>query len=563
MISALEHTAFNAIGAGVFVLDRDYVVCAWNDCLSRWTGLEANALLGTDIRLWFPHLRSNDFGDALRAVWQTPEQIELEGFPHLIPCYVKSGVLRFQRVFATLYAPAADGASYALFTLHDVTEPTLELEEFKTSLVEIEELWRNDEEIRILNEELEKRVEERLVELDRVNRELAKEVTIRKQAEEAFRHSEQLLSYIFENAAIGLALLHENGRYIRLNQTFCQMFGFQPEELLGKHFASLYGEEERVAATERWNDIVHGEERVLRGERRFQLRDGSEIIIYFTTVRFQITDGERRVITTGTDITDIKRAQEEIRLALAREQELNKQKANFVTAVSHEFRTPLTVILSSSEILQHSPAMPPEKRDKMHNQIERSVRRMTELLDEVVFIERSMRERSLAFPKPVRLKAMLEDVVAEWRLFDNNAHDIALDAPDFDAPEATAQLDESLARTIVSHLLSNALKFSPAGSTVRLSAAKRGEATEIRCADDGFGIPEADAPFIYDLFFRASNAGSRQGAGMGLAIVKRCVEAHWGTITYEQSSSDGSLNGSVFTVILAPSPKENERENEE
>ena len=547
MISALEHTAFNAIGAGVFVLDRDYAVCAWNACLSRWTGLEADALLGTDIRLWFPHLRSNDFGDALRAVWQTPEQIELEGFPHLIPCYVKGGVLRVERVFATLYAPAG-GATYALFTLHDVTEPTLELEDFKTSLVEIEELWRNDEEIRILNEELEKRVEERLVELDRVNRELAKEITIRKQAEEAFRQSEQLLSYIFENAAIGLALLHENGRYIRLNQTFCQMFGFKPEELLGKHFASLYGEEERAAATERWDDIIRGEERVLRGERHFQLRDGSEIIIYFTTVRFQSADGEIRVITTGTDITDIKRAQEEIRIALAREQELNKQKANFVTAVSHEFRTPLTVILSSSEILQHNTAMPPEKRDKMHNQIERSVRRMTELLDEVVFIERSMRERSLAYPRPVRLRALLEDVVSERRLFDRHEHEITLEAPDFDAPDATAQLDEGLTRTVVAHLLSNALKFSPAGSTVRLSAAKRGEATEIRCADDGVGIPEADAPFIYDLFFRASNAGSTQGAGMGLAIVKRCVEAHWGMITFEQSPTGGS----VFTVLLQP-----------
>lgn len=546
-----EHQAFNALPIGVFALDKQYTVRVWNSRLTDWTGLEASALVGTDIRLWFAHWRANDFRDALQAIWQTKELVNLDSLPSAIPSYVQGSKQRIQTTTARLYT-AADGESVALFTLQDITPQAQEIEHFKTSMVEIEEAWRNDEEIRILNEELEKRVEERTEELARLNTALTKEITVRKQVEEAFRHSEHLLSLIFENAAVGLALLHQNGRYIRLNQMFCRIFDFSVEELLGKHFAYLYNEDERTAASERWEQIIHGESGILSGDRHFKSRSGREIDIYFTTVRFTTAEGEIRVITTGTDITEIKRAEEEMRLALAREQELNKLKANFVTAVSHEFRTPLTVIFSSSEILQAQPNLAQEKRDKMHFQIERSVKRMTELLDEVVFIERSMRERTIAFPRPNNIFKLVSDVIAETEIFDRQHHVVSVQYIGFDGepslmnPSLMLQIDAGLVRPVISHLLTNALKFSPAESPIRITLERTQKDLRITVKDKGIGIPEPEQPYIYDLFFRASNVGLTQGTGMGLTIVKRCVDAHGGVVMCDSHL----MSGTVFRVQI-------------
>ena len=545
-MTTIEQRLFEALAVGIFALDEHYIVRAWNARLTEWTGLEASALVGTDIRLWFGHLRTNDFGDALRAIWQTGEMVSLDGLPSVIPSFVQGSTRRVEIASARMYL-TADHETVALFTLQDITPQAQELEHFKTSIVEIEEIWRNDEEIRILNEELEKRVGERTDELGKLNQELTKEIAVRKQVEEAFRHSEQLLSLIFENAAVGLALLHQNGRYIRLNQMFCRMFGFSIDELLGKHFAYLYDEDDRKTAIERWNELINGEAGILDGERHFHLRSGKELDIYFTSVRFVTADGEARVITTGTNITDIKHAQEEMRLALAREQELNKLKANFVTAVSHEFRTPLTVIFSSSEILQVQPNMPQEKRDKMHFQIERSVKRMTELLDEVVFIERSMRERTIAFPRPTNIYKLVSDILAETEVFDRDSHVLAVEYHGFSGEISTSNpalfvpLDVGLVRSIIAHLLANALKFSSTGKTVRLDIEHTADALLIRVADQGIGIPDDEQASIYDLFFRASNVGMAQGTGMGLTIVRRCVDAHSGTILCESHVGKGTM----------------------
>ncbi|MCS6809075.1 MAG: PAS domain S-box protein [Bacteroidota bacterium] len=541
-----EVQAFDALPFGIFALDKDYTVRMWNACLAQWTGLESSALIGTDIRLWFTHWRASDFRDALKAIWQTQELLNLDSLPSLIPSY-RDGTST-QRLYASsarLYI-AADGEHVALFVLQDITPQAQEIERVKASLLEIEEIWRNDTEIRILNEELEKRVAERTEELARLNAELTREVTIRKHAEEAFRQSEHLLSLIFDNAAVGLALLHQNGRYIKLNQTFCKMFGYTAEELLGKHFVSLYREEERARAMQRWHELIAGERDIVSGERYFHLHNGKELYIHFTTGRLTLPTGEIRVISTVTDVSDVKRAQEDMRLALKREQELNKLKQNFVAAVSHEFRTPLTIILSSSEILQAQQSLPLEKREKMHFQIERSVKRMTELLDEVVFIERSMRERTVPFPRPLHIARMVADIVREAEVFDAQKHDVIVEyygfsgEPTEDNTDFVILADSGLVRPILSHLMSNAAKFSSGEMPIRIRIERTQKELWLSVQDKGIGIPASDQPHIYDLFFRGSNAGLTQGTGMGLHIVKRCVDACGGIITCDSRVGHGT-----------------------
>ena len=360
-------------------------------------------------------------------------------------------------------------------------------------------------------------------------------------------HSEQFLSLLVDSVDVGIGLLHRSGRYIRLNPKFCGMFGYKAEELLGKHFSILYSTDERQEATERMTRFVEDEnERQLHGERRFTSWSGKEFYLYFTTVKFTLPNGELFLITTSLDITDLKRAQEETRIALEREQELNKLKANFVTVVSHEFRTPMTVIYSSSEILQASgDGMAEEKRQKMHFQIQRSVRRMTELLDEVVFIERSMKDRAVAFARPTDVYKLCNEAIQETLVFDSNDHIVETEfLPD--PTTMTARVDATLLRSVITNLLANALKFSAPRTTILLKLEITPTTLVFSVHDSGIGILESDRANIFDLFYRGANVGVIQGTGMGLTIVKRSVDAHKGMITFTSEMGKGT----TFTVVL-------------
>jgi PAS domain S-box-containing protein len=541
-----ERAPFDVLCNGVVALDKDYIVHIWNTQLVEWTQLTEPALLGEDIRSWFEELRGEAFHKAFEEYWKHPHIETFAAFDRLVPCRIAGETFRFLHPLArTMHT--SEGTELLVLTLQDISAPMHEIDHLKTSIDEIAELWRNDEEIRILNEELEKRVGERTEELAHLNRELNKEVLIRKEAEQSFRHSEQFLSLLVDSVDVGIALLHRSGRYIRLNPKFCAMFGFKAEELLGKHFSALYNENERKEATERLNRFIEDDQdRQLHGERHFTTWTGKEFYLYFTTVKFTLPNGELFLISTTLDISDLKRAQEETRIALEREQELNKLKANFVTVVSHEFRTPMTVIYSSSEILQASgDSMPNEKRQKMHFQIQRSVRRMTELLDEVVFIERSMKDRAVAFARPTDVYKLCNGAIKETLVFDANDHLIETEfLPD--PATMTARVDATLLRSIITNLLANAIKFSAPRSTVVLKIEITETTLILTIHDDGIGIPEADRANIFDLFYRGANVGVIQGTGMGLTIVKRSVDAHKGTISIESELGKGT----TMTVVL-------------
>ena len=108
------------------------------------------------------------------------------------------------------------------------------------------------------------------------------------------------------------------------------------------------------------------------------------------------------------------------------------------------------------------------------------------------------------------------------------------------------RLDERLLRHILSNLISNAVKYSPSGSAVRLSVAQNAQEIVLRVEDRGIGIPEADRQWLFNAFHRARNVGERPGTGLGLVIVKRCIELHGGKIAVESKLNDGT----VITVHL-------------
>lgn len=249
-------------------------------------------------------------------------------------------------------------------------------------------------------------------------------------------------------------------------------------------------------------------------------------------------------------------AQIEIRKALVRAEELSELKSRFISMASHEFRTPLSTILSSADLLEfHAGNWSAEKQREHIQRIQKAAVYMTSLLDGVIVLDQTDAGQLRFEPVPLDLLAFLQNLVADFQLNEQHNHAIVLQIHHqtinpVSEPSIPACMDETLLRQILSNLLSNALKYSPPGSTVRTTLICSENRALFQVHDAGIGIPVVDLPHLFEPFHRGENVGTIVGTGLGLTIVKQSVEAHRGQITI--SSEEGV--GTTVTVSLPLSP---------
>ncbi len=236
---------------------------------------------------------------------------------------------------------------------------------------------------------------------------------------------------------------------------------------------------------------------------------------------------------------DRKRAEVEILRALEREKELGTLKSNFVSMVSHEFRTPLGIIMSSAGILQkYFARLTPEERNDHLESIQRSTRRMGDLMEEVLLLARLDAGRMNFEPVEVDFEAVCRSLVDEVLSVTNRRCPIEIRSG---LPRSNpAQADETLLRQVFTNLLTNAVKYSEAGSPVEFSLDRDGAQAVCVIRDRGIGIPEQDRNWLFHAFHRGQNVGQRSGTGLGLVIVQRCLELHGGTIDVESVVGHGT-----------------------
>jgi len=255
-------------------------------------------------------------------------------------------------------------------------------------------------------------------------------------------------------------------------------------------------------------------------------------------------NGHPHVLLVGIDITQRKRAEAELLKAVTREKELGQLKSNFVSMVSHEFRTPLGIIQSSAEILSdyHDQLSSGERQEQLQS-IVKNTRRMAAMMEEVLVLSRLDAAKMDFKPAPVDLTAFCRRLVSEVKSTTDQKCSIELCVAPV-SPQAWA--DERLLGHIFTNLLSNAVKYSEDGSPVRFTVERDGPDALCVIADQGIGISEEDQAWLFTSFQRGRNVGDRPGSGIGLVLVKRCLELHGGTI---QIKSD-LLKGTQVTVRL-------------
>jgi signal transduction histidine kinase len=258
---------------------------------------------------------------------------------------------------------------------------------------------------------------------------------------------------------------------------------------------------------------------------------------------------ERRV---AERTSELERAKEDLHAALAQERELSELKSRFVALVSHEFRTPLGITMSAVELLRnYLDRLSDAKRRELLEDIYSSTLRMSGLMEQVLLLGRVESGKVGFQPAPLDLPVLCDKLVDEALSATSRKCSIALRV-EGDLSGATG--DENLLRHIATNLLTNAIKYSPAENEVEFTARRDGCDVLWQVRDHGIGIPEADRSRLFEAFHRGSNVGQTPGTGLGLLIVKRCVDLHGGSVEFESRVGAGTTFKVRLPVFAANPP---------
>jgi PAS domain S-box-containing protein len=352
--------------------------------------------------------------------------------------------------------------------------------------------------------------------------------------------SEAKYRALIEFAPDPIIIIDAEGMITLANKRAEESFGYLQDELMGQpieilvpeHLRDLY-KDHRASYTEPLTPHTMGTNLDLNAQRK----NGTEFPVKIGLSPIQ-TETDTLIMAYIIDVTADKRLEASLRTALAKERELNELKTNFTSMVSHEFRTPLSVILYSSEMLiTYNDRMDPERQLDKLKKISQQAKRLNRFTDDILTITRS---ESVGFefnPTQLNVIALCKEIIEEVQVGYRNGVSI-----DFthQADLGTVWIDAYLFTHILQNLASNAMKYSSGGSKVHVHlACSQGELT-LEVKDAGIGIPQEHQGKLFESFRRATNVGQIPGTGVGLTIVKRAVDTYGGTIEFESIEGQGT-----------------------
>lgn len=397
------------------------------------------------------------------------------------------------------------------------------------------------------------------------------------------------LEALFNHATIGIVITGSNGAIVNFNKQAELQFGYAKDEALAKNVelllpASFQNRHEQY----RQGFYQHPQNRAMGAGRDLYARkkDGTEFPVEISLSHYRLYE-EIYVLAFVVDITvrknsealvlaqkqeleqvtialqqlnkeleqkvqertmmlketlsELEKSKEELKEALSAEKELGELKSRFVAMASHEFRTPLSTILSSLSLIgKYTTTEDQDKRDKHILRSKEAIYNMRAILEDFLSLSKLEEGRIEAHFSEFDIQACIKSTVEEMQGLLKPGQQII----HHHHQEQMVRLDPSLLKNILINLLSNAVKFSPANSSITVCSAVDAEGIRVSVKDEGMGISADDLQHLSERFFRARNAQNIQGTGLGLHIVSRYLELMKGRI--ECYSELG--NGTVFTV---------------
>lgn len=253
---------------------------------------------------------------------------------------------------------------------------------------------------------------------------------------------------------------------------------------------------------------------------------------------------EERTRELADAIQELAQSKSELLKALEKEKELNEMKSRFVTMASHEFRTPLSTILSSASLIDRYKTEDDDaKRHKHITRIKSSVQNLIEILDSFLSLSKLEEGKVPYAPAIFDLKKFAIELTEELRSITKEGQQILYV---HHGEETEIEEDKQIIHTILINLLSNAVKYSPEDKNIYFDTYISQEKITLVVRDEGMGIPESEQKHLFERFFRAKNAINIQGTGLGLNIIKRYIEMLGGEIAFSSATNAGT----TFTITL-------------
>ena len=334
--------------------------------------------------------------------------------------------------------------------------------------------------------------------------------------------------------------------------------GYRAEEVIGTHFSRFYRSEDVAASKcERVLEAAAQDGRFEEDGWRVR-KDGSHFWanIVITALRDSVGQllGFAKVVR---DLTERRKAEEE-RLRLAQAQEAHRITTEFLATISHELRTPLTAILGWARLLEGGHDRDPAVTSKALQTIRRNAEAQTRLIDDMLDVSRVITGKMRIDAKPTDMATIVRDAMDVVRLA-AEAKEIDLAVERFDEP-AMLVGDAGRLQQAVWNILSNAVKFTNPGGTVRVCLKQEGGDIHVTVQDTGRGIEPEFLPHVFERFRQADTSTTRQfnGLGLGLAIVRHIAELHGGTVQAESAGRDRGATFHLALPVRAVTPMDSE-----
>lgn len=393
------------------------------------------------------------------------------------------------------------------------------------------------------------------------------------------------LTSLFENATEGIILTGGTGNIVLINPAAQKMFYYNADELIGKPVETLipdrvkpHHSELRAGFYKMPQNRTMGVGRDLHGKRK----DGTDFPVEVSLSHYRRND-ELFVIAFIVDITKrkeiendmlqqkkelekvsndirklnaaledkvaertqilkeallrLEKSQKELSEALDKEKELNEIKSRFVSMASHEFRTPLSTVLSSASLLsKYVTTEDQQKRDRHIEKIKSSVKHLNDILEDFLSLGKLDEGKVEAQAANFNLKEFIDETIDEMKGLLKKGQHISFEY----SGSTEVFTDKKLLKNIIINLLSNAIKFSPDDSGIEVKSKVEKELLQLLVADHGIGISKEDQSHLFSSFFRGKNAVNIQGTGLGLHIVKRYADLLDGTVNLQSQLNEGT-----------------------
>lgn len=515
------HSVFQSAIDGIIVIDQRGLIEEINSAALKLFEYSEDEVIGKNISVLMPSPHREKHNSYINN-YKTTKEPKIIGIGREVEGQTKTGrTFPFRLAVSEVQLP-----DRTLFTgiIHDLTEERKAQRELQLHLDNLETLVKN-----------------RTSELEKANQALEKEIQRQENTQQRLVESQLLYEAIAQNFPNGtISVLDQNYNFLFVEGQGLRDVGYGTKELIGRNYLEVLKADIRDTVEGKLSVVYDGNPATFEMEiDQFTFRVRA-VPLSHSNNKIQ------RILLVESNITQQKNAEKEIYNSLQKEKELNEMKSKFVSMASHEFRTPLSTILSSASLInKYADLNQTDKVEKHTGRIQNNVRNLTMILNDFLSLEK-LENYSVATEKELfDIVECIADVKEDLQMLKRPNQHISLE---HNLTNTQVETDRFVIQNILTNLVSNAIKYSKDDGQIRISINQEKDTLKIFVIDNGIGISKEDQVHLFNRFFRASNAGNVQGTGLGLHIVKRYIDLLKGELLFESELGKGSTFGIALNV---------------